>query len=449
MSASERSLDETVPLTTGAPPPLSVSEAARRIKTALETRVGSIRIHGEISNFRQPQSGHWYFTLKDAEAQINAVMFRRDQAGVAFRPADGAQVIVQGAVTLYEKDGRCQIILRLMEAAGRGSLQARFEALKARLLKEGLFEASRKRPLPLLPRRVGLVTSPTGAAIRDILSVIARRFPNLHLVLVPVRVQGEGAATEIAAAIDLLNTRGGYDVLIVGRGGGSLEDLWAFNEEPVARAIARSAIPIISAVGHEIDFTIADFVADVRAPTPSAAAELLVGRKDEFEARIRALDERLRRILAHGLTDARHRLKRASGSWVFREPAHALTRQRQRIETLRTRAAHALERRARDAQQQVDELAVRMRHGATLRRQTLEQRLARLAAQLKTLSPLGVLERGYSITQTADGRLVTNCRQVEPGETLRTRVHDGALLSTISVIEPAPAAHPSIQETPP
>jgi exodeoxyribonuclease VII large subunit len=250
-----------------------VSELTRALKALIESSIGSVWIEGEISNLRRPPSGHLYFTVKDATAQISAVLFKGNQRGLTFIPRDGLLVRVQGDVTVYEHGGNYQVIVRQMRESGAGALQARFEALKARLQAEGLFDPSRKKPLPLLPRRVGIVTSPTGAVIRDILNVLGRRFPNLHLMLVPVRVQGAGAAEEVAAAIDLLNERGEVDVMIVGRGGGSMEDLWCFNEEVVARAIARSRIPVISAVGHETDFTISDFVADVRAPTPSAAAE--------------------------------------------------------------------------------------------------------------------------------------------------------------------------------
>ena len=271
---------------------LTVTELTRLIKAALESEVGTVWVEGEVSNLRQPSSGHLYFTVKDANAQITAVLFRGDQQRLKFKPRDGLQVRVYGEISVYERSGNYQIIVRVLEEAGKGALQAKFEELKEKLQKEGLFDPARKKAIPLLPRHVGVVTSPTGAAIHDILNVISRRFPNLHLVLAPVKVQGEGAAREIAAAIEFLNRRGGFDVLIVGRGGGSLEDLWCFNEEIVARAIAASRIPVISAVGHEIDFTISDFVADLRAATPSAAAELVVGRKDAFEG---TLDELTRR----------------------------------------------------------------------------------------------------------------------------------------------------------
>jgi exodeoxyribonuclease VII large subunit len=271
----------------------SVSELARRIKGALEGAIGSVWVEGEISNLRRPASGHAYFTLKDAAGQLRAVMFRGAVAGVAMPLKDGLLVRGFGQVTMYEAGGDVQIVLKRLEAAGEGELMRRLELLKKKLAAEGLFDEERKRPLPALPQHVGVVTSPTGAAIRDILQVLDRRFANLHVVIAPARVQGAGAAEEIAEAIGRLNALGGLDVLIVGRGGGSLEDLWCFNEEVVVRAIVRSAVPVISAVGHEIDWTLSDFAADVRAPTPSAAAEMVVKGKDELERRVADARRRL------------------------------------------------------------------------------------------------------------------------------------------------------------
>ncbi|OGV74134.1 MAG: exodeoxyribonuclease VII large subunit, partial [Lentisphaerae bacterium RIFOXYA12_FULL_60_10] len=267
----QKPVSDTIPVKA-----LTVTELTRRIRAALEQGIGPVVVEGEVSNVRRPSSGHCYFTLKDETAQIAAVLFRGVLETLRIVPKDGLQVRVRGELTVYEKNGNYQILVRHLEETGRGSLQARFEQLKSRLQQEGLFDAARKRPLPVLPRHIGIVTSPTGAAIRDILQVLSRRFPNLHVLVAPVRVQGDGAAEAIAAAIDRLNQRADLDVLIIGRGGGSLEDLWAFNEEVVARAVFRSRLPVISAVGHEIDFTISDFVADVRAPTPSAAAEIVV-----------------------------------------------------------------------------------------------------------------------------------------------------------------------------
>src|SRR5512139_1004597 len=271
----------------------SVSALTAEVKAVLEDGFSAIWVEGELSNFKHHTSGHMYFTLKDAQAQIRGVMFRGHNRLLRFQPADGLSVLVCGTVTVYERRGEYQINVEFMEPKGIGALQLAFEQLKAKLEAEGLFDESRKRPLPLLPRKIGIITSPTGAVIRDMLTVIGRRFPGLEVLIHPVAVQGEGAAGEIAAALGRLGVRTDLDVLVVARGGGSLEDLWAFNEEAVARAIAASPIPVISAVGHETDVTIADFVADLRAPTPSAAAELVIAAKKEFVSRIEQLASRL------------------------------------------------------------------------------------------------------------------------------------------------------------
>src|SRR5215469_4670675 len=277
---------------------LTVSELTARIRDLLAKNFVDVLVEGEVSNCREAQSGHIYFTLKDEKSQIKCVWFRQQMRGVRFRPEDGLQVTVRGSVGVYEQRGEYQIYVETMDPAGRGALQLAFEQLKRKLEGEGLFDAAHKRPLPRLPGRIGLITSPKGAAVRDVIRILRRRFPNVHVLLVPVRVQGEGAAGEIARAIRFFNQRQNVDVLIVSRGGGSLEDLWAFNEEVVARAIFDSQIPVISGVGHETDFTIADFVADVRASTPSAAAELVVQTRREFDKHIMnlraALGEQLR-----------------------------------------------------------------------------------------------------------------------------------------------------------
>ena len=338
-----------------------VSELTRRIKGTLEGAFGSVWVEGEISNFRKPASGHAYFTLKDATSQLRAVMFRSALAGVALPLKDGLLVRGYGQITVYEAAGDYQILLRKIEPAGEGELMLRLEALKKRLAAEGLFAAERKRPLPALPQHVGIVTSPTGAAIRDILQVLERRFANLHVVLAPVRVQGAGAADEIAAAIDLLNKRGGLDVLIVGRGGGSLEDLWCFNEETVVRAIVRSAIPVISAVGHEIDWTLSDFAADVRAPTPSAAAEMVVQGKAELERRVADLRRRLALGAKAATLGWRNRLDRAARTPGLRDPLQVV----------------------RQAQQSVDFLAVRLQKALAGLPQLVRQRAAAAARRME------------------------------------------------------------------
>jgi exodeoxyribonuclease VII large subunit len=410
----------------------TVSELTRRIKAALESAIGEVWIEGEVSNLSRPVSGHLYFTLKDESAQIAAVMFRGNQRALSFQLSDGQKVRVWGEITVYERGGKYQILVRRIEEAGKGALQARFEALKKKLGDEGLFATERKRPLPMLPRHVGVVTSETGAAIRDILKVITRRFPNLHVLLAPVKVQGEGAAEEIAAAVDLLNRRGGLDVLIVGRGGGSVEDLWCFNEETVARAIARSRIPVISAVGHEVDFTISDFVADVRAPTPSAAAEMLVQTKEAFEGRLSEAFRLLCRATSESLLRARTRLLRAEGNPVFQEPRGAVRHYVQRIDGLRVRALHAARGLARTGQQRLDEGALRLTHALRIERQERTQRLQRLQTHLRALSPLEVLQRGYSVTCDESGTTVLDAAAVRAGQRLVTRLRRGRVESEVT-----------------
>ena len=320
---------------------LSVSDLTRRIKALLEDSFPSVWVEGEVSNLRSPLSGHVYFTLKDASAQLAVVLFRGVAAKVGFQLKDGLQVIAFGDLGVYERSGQYQLVARRLLPKGLGALQLAFEELKQRLAKEGLFDPARKRPIPTLPQRIGLITSPTGAAIRDFLNIIGRRFPNVRIVINPVRVQGDGAAQEIAAAIDEFNAlrasgRLSLDVLIVTRGGGSLEDLWAFNEEIVARALARSHIPTISAVGHEIDFTISDFVADLRAPTPSAAAELVVKAKEEFVRQLEQYQSRLQRDLRLRLAETRQRFSDLASSYVFRRPAEVIRQHNSRWMTMAT-----------------------------------------------------------------------------------------------------------------
>lgn len=409
----------------------TVTELTKQLRALIEGSFGGVTVEGELSNVRHPPSGHCYFTIKDESAQIRAVIWRNDMRGLPFMPRDGLRIRAQGALTVYERDGSYQIVVRRMEEGGKGSLQASFEALKKKLAGEGLFEVERKRKLPLLPCHIGIVTSPTGAAIRDILNVLRRRFPNLHVVIAPARVQGEGAAQEIAEAIDLLNRVGGIDVMIVGRGGGSLEDLWSFNEEVVARAIARSDIPVISAVGHETDFTICDFVADVRAPTPSAAAEIVVGRKDEFARNLAGQSGVMNRLLKHALLQARSRFNSAARSYVFREPGNAAKIYRQRIDRLQAQGRHALERQMREAQQQTDDLSVQMTHSLKLMFSTRVQQVRSLDRQLAAFNPLAVLKRGYSITLGSDGRAILTASQVNPGDQVVTRVGEGEFTSKV------------------
>jgi exodeoxyribonuclease VII large subunit len=391
---------------------LSVSALTRQIKATLCKTFSNVWVEGEISNLRIQQSGHVYFTLKDAGAQLSIVLFRREASLLNFKLADGQQVVVHGDVDVYEPRGNYQLIARLVQQKGVGQLQAQFEALKQKLAAEGLFDPARKKPIPPFPEHIGIVTSPTGAAIRDILNVINRRFPNVHIVIAPVRVQGDGAAQEIAAAIDELNALHAQrtltlDVLIIARGGGSLEDLWAFNEEIVARAVARSKIPTISAVGHEIDFTICDFVADLRAPTPSAAAELVVSHQLELLEHVRDLRARLHRGVARFFEVLDHRVARAAGSYVFREPVNVV----------------------RNYQQRVDGLLSEIEGRATALLDRLRHRVESASGKLSLLNPRATLQRGYSITQRADGRVVTSAQQVKRGDHLKTIVRDGEIES--------------------
>ena len=408
-----------------------VSELTRRIKNTLEGAFGSVWVEGEISNFRKPASGHAYFTLKDATSQLRAVMFRSALAGVALELKDGLLVRGYGQITVYEPSGEYQISLRKLEAAGEGELMLRLEALKKRLAAEGLFATERKRPLPALPQHVGIVTSPTGAAIRDILQVLDRRFANLHVVLAPVRVQGAGAADEIAAAIDLLNKRGGLDVLIVGRGGGSLEDLWCFNEEAVVRAIVRSQIPVISAVGHEIDWTLSDFAADVRAPTPSAAAEMVVQGKDELERRVADLRRRLGLGARAAVLNWRNRLDRAARTPGLREPLQAVQRLQQNVDFLAVRLQKALAGLPQLVRQRTETAARRMELAVRLRLDEGRSALKHAAAQLRMLNPKGVLARGYSLTRGPGGKILRSAGETRPGMQLETEFADGAVRSTV------------------
>jgi exodeoxyribonuclease VII large subunit len=388
----------------------TVSELTRGVKALLEAKYPVIWLEGEVSNYRASPAGHRYFTLKDEFAQISAVMFKSARPPSGFRFADGMKVVVQGSVSVYEPRGAYQIVVKRIEERGVGALQLAFERLKKKLFEAGLFDEAHKRPIPLLPERIGVVTSPTGAAIRDILTVLERRFAEVHLILSPVRVQGEAAAAEIAAALDELNALKLVDVVVVTRGGGSLEDLWPFNDERVARAIYRSRIPVISAVGHEIDWTIADFVADLRVPTPSAAAELVIARKAELLERVGFLREKLYTLTTAHVGELARRLEVARKSYVFREPAGLV----------------------RQYQQRVDDVLERMGLHARHRIARLSDRTRELAARLGALNPLAVLARGYSLTTDLNtDRLVTDAATLEPGGRVRTQVHRGTFTAQV------------------
>ena len=409
----------------------SVAEVNRKARMVLESGVGELWVEGELSRVTIHSSGHWYFTLKDKDAAVSCAMFRNDNARVLFKLKDGLKVQMLARASLYEANGRYQLIASEMEEAGKGSLQEQFEKRKAKLAAEGLFDEEHKKPLPLLPQRIGVVTSPTGAAIRDIINVLTRRFPYLEILLAPVTVQGPSAAKSIAAAIAYLNKEP-IDLMIVGRGGGSIEDLWAFNEEVVARAIFESDIPVISAVGHEIDFTIADFVADMRAPTPSAAAELAVREKGDLEDVLSLHERRLRQSLKTLAQDFRLRLNRAAHSYVFREPENLLLRHRQKIQGLEAQMGSSLRFAGRQAQQQVDELATAMKYRMEQRTKHDRQKLQGLESQLRMLNPLAVLGRGYSLTRKPDGTVIRSAAAVEVGETITTQLADGKVVSNIT-----------------
>ena len=443
----------------------SVSEITRGIKVTLEDAFGCVWIEGEISGARQYGSGHTYFSLKDSGAQISAVLFAgsaRTAGNVEIK--DGQLVRVYGRMTVYETRGTYQIVVSKIQLAGVGALMARFEELKSKLAAEGLFDEARKRPVPGFPRRIGIVTSRDGAAVRDVLSTLDRRFPDLHIVIAPTRVQGAGAEREIAAAIDLLNAYGGpdrpsespcppLDVLIVTRGGGSLEDLWCFNEEVVARAVARSKIPVISAVGHEIDFSLCDFASDKRAATPTAAAEIVIKPKVDFIAMIGNCEARLVNATRKSVALLRGRVDAARVNRVFSEPGHAVENLAQRVDMLdgRLRAAlgnrmNSLRRRfdaaasrvtSRQAAQvpairaRITALDTRMRQAVNTAKEKAARRLTGASVHLQAINPLAVLDRGYSLTRLEDGSLLTDPAQVAPGARLVTRLAKGEVKSVV------------------
>ncbi|MDO9543087.1 MAG: exodeoxyribonuclease VII large subunit [Kiritimatiellia bacterium] len=408
-----------------------VAELTHLIKATLEDEIGEVWVEGELSNLRRPASGHWYFTVKDENAQLSAVMFRNSRSEAHAELKEGIKVRLFGLISVYEKSGQYQMIVRIIEPAGIGALQAAFEALKKKLAGEGLFDPARKKPIPMLPQHIGIVTSPTGAAIHDILNVISRRFSNRHVVLFPIRVQGTGAAAEIGEAIDFFNRERRMDVLIVGRGGGSLEDLWCFNEEIAARAIARSDIPVISAVGHETDFTICDFVADLRAATPSAAAELVIGRKTDFAANLAGFSRRLTRTVREYTQGLKARFAAAKNSYVFREPGNIAKQIRERLSNIDGRLEHSLRGRLRENQQTADEFNLRLAHAVKVFVQLRKTDLKHLETQIKSLSPVDVLKRGYSITYLNNGGILKSAAQTRAGEQILTRLAAGTVQSEV------------------
>jgi exodeoxyribonuclease VII large subunit len=442
---------------------LTPSQLNTLARDLLEGAFPLIWVEGELSGVSRPGSGHLYFCLKDARAQVRCAMFKPKSTWLKFIPREGMRVLARGRLTLYEARGEYQLVLDHMEEAGEGALRRAFEELRARLTAEGLFDAARKRPMPVHPRRLGVLTSPSGAAVRDVLSVLARRFPMLQVDILPVLVQGASAASQITAMLRRASASGRYDVLLLTRGGGSLEDLWAFNDEQLARAIVASAVPVISAVGHETDFSLADFAADLRAPTPSAAAELLAPSQDDLLRRLRTLDARARNLQGQHLRAMMQRADRAALR------LHAL-RPQARLQLLCRRQAEGLRRLAAAWQRRLESDRARLRHAdAVLRAAHPHRRLARLrerlaalaprpqaaigrrltadalrlrglARTLHTVSPLATVARGYAILQHPDGRVVRSVLDATPGDRLDARLADGSLGVRV---EPIPTNRPS------
>lgn len=432
---------------------ITVSELNQCVGKIIEKNTEDLWVHGEISSLKTPSSGHWYFSLKDDRAVVACAMFQRANINVNFKLADGQKVFVFARPSLYEISGRYQLIVSKMEEAGKGDLQKKFELLKNKLNSEGLFDPVHKKNLPFLPQKIGVITSSTGAAIKDIINVIHRRYPSINILLAPTIVQGEHAAKSIVNAIRYMNSRTDLDVLIVGRGGGSQEDLWAFNEEEVAREIFMSKIPIISAVGHEIDFTISDFVADVRAPTPSAAAELAVPEKAYVINKLKSLDNLINKVMLIHYNEKKIRLNELAHHPIFHEPKHIVLLFKERISTAQNKIVihlnkqkvfireklneskfkkyQALERKIRITQQQVDDYDRRIRIVIDKFFIDNKNRLGIAKNQLRALSPKSIINRGYSILTDEKGGIITSIKKVRKGQSITTILNDGKILSVI------------------
>ena len=437
---------------------LTVAELTRAIRGALETKFGAVWVQGEVSNYKLHPSGHQYFTLKDQRAAISCVIFRNTLPPFARPMTDGAQVQVYGQISVFEARGQYQLSVQILQTRGLGVLQAKFEALKRKLDAQGLFASAHKRPLPKFPKRVGIVTSPSGAAIRDMLNVLQRRAPALEILISPVRVQGAGAAAEIAVALRELTTPNEawrpVDLVVITRGGGSIEDLWEFNEEIVARAIHDSPVPVVSAVGHEVDFTIADFVADLRAPTPSAAAELIVPDATDLFRRVAELSTCLDRNLTNFIAQSRTRLRFLSERTLMREPALRIRDGHQRVDLAKDSLGRMLARFVPDARARLtahlralqshnprrevvvrrsalDELRRRFAAAPTHLLQGGRQRFTKAEAMLRVLGPEATLRRGYSITTDAEGNVISSLEQVKARARVRTRLADGTFESEV------------------
>jgi exodeoxyribonuclease VII large subunit len=434
---------------------MTVTELTAQVRVLLEGAFPTLWVEGEVSNFRRAQSGHLYFTLKDARAQVRCVCFRNEARLLKFRPEDGLHITVRGALGVYEARGEYQIYVQHIEPVGLGALQLAFDQLKKQLEAEGLFAAERKKPLPLLPKCIGLVTSPAGAAVRDVLRVLRRRYPDAHVVLYPVRVQGEGSAQEIVEAIRYFSRKRIADVLILTRGGGSLEDLWSFNEEIVARAIATSHVPIVCGVGHETDFTIADFVADVRAATPSAAAEIVVRSREDFDRHIGELGRRLAERARYIVLERRNRVQQLAGHRAFRRLPDLVRQRHQQVDERTLALGELLRRRLRvgaerllaqqrrlagiDLRIRLAELRLRIEQGRERLGNCSERfitarhhRLAELAVQLDERSPLRLLGRGYAICYDASGRLLRGVEGVELGDEIAVQLARGRLGAAVN-----------------
>lgn len=455
--SAEENLGESGPGSLEAQPRVyQVSQLTRDIRAIMEAAFDSIWVEGEISNFRTVASGHSYFVLKDDKSQVRCVLFKGHRAGIKFQPEDGDQVLLFGRITVYDARGEYQIVVESMEPRGLGALQKAYEQLKSKLDKEGLFDEGKKKPLPEFPWKVGVVTSSTGAAVRDILNIIKRRNPKVSVLIFPTKVQGEGAAEEIAIGIQELNKRKDIEVIIVGRGGGSLEDLWAFNEEVVARAIAASIIPVVSAVGHEIDFTISDFVSDLRAPTPSAAAELTVPLLKDTVRQIRTLNEALIETLQQKVEYYRDLLKRLMDRRFFHQPKEIFNPQIQRLDDLQARLLRGLGQGLISHQQRLKDkihrlfqaspekhiqhmkenqgmLEKRMLHIIQSQLCLKKERFEGILKNLNAISPLVILERGYSIC-SKDEKSLKNTEGVNPGDEVKVRLSRGSLDCTVDKI---------------
>jgi exodeoxyribonuclease VII large subunit len=413
---------------------ISVSQLNRRAKALLESGLARLWVEGEISNLARPASGHIYFSLKDEKAQVRAAWFRQRQRGPAIGFKDGDKVLAFGRVSLYEPRGDYQFIVEQLEPAGEGVLKQRFDALKRKLLAEGLFDEDRKQALPALPKRVGVITSPSGAAIRDVITVLGRRFPGVPVVVYPAAVQGDAAPGELLAALQTAIRRDECDVLIIGRGGGSLEDLWAFNDETLARAIADCPIPVVSAVGHEVDFTIADFVADVRAPTPSGAAEIVVPDQHDWLRRINVYAARIARVGERAVEDRAQQVDWFSARMVSALRGQLLSR-RHDVQALRGELVQLSP--AVSVQRSIGRLTAlhqRLAGGAHDALSDLNHRVALLGRALHSVSPLATLERGYAIVLDAEGKAMTNVAAVKEGDEIRARLSKGELLANVTKV---------------